>query len=229
MKGAWLCVATLAWGLPWERLKVKPHSTASVRTEEDSFYNDLGEFADSEEQARLDALEQESTKKKRRLRKALLAVAGVAAGVGAAKVLRGSPDLEAPPAAPSVSLPDVREGEMLPDSADDDLGVLAEAQAPEPAPEPEVPKVHPSWDSQPPMDPDPVAATLDEEHSRILTELRDHLQYEQENAKASERKRAREQRGEYMRHVKTSLKAFAGTWLWYVLNTRTYTPPEFDD
>ena len=22
MKGAWLCVATLAWGLPWERLKV---------------------------------------------------------------------------------------------------------------------------------------------------------------------------------------------------------------
>ena len=42
----------------------------------DSFYNDLGEFADSEEQARLDALEQESTKKKRRLRKVLRPGAG---------------------------------------------------------------------------------------------------------------------------------------------------------
>ena len=34
---------------------------------------------------------------------------------------------------------------------------------------------------------------------------------------------------EYFRNVKRSLALFMGAWLWYVLNTKTYIRPEYDD
>ena len=36
-------------------------------------------------------------------------------------------------------------------------------------------------------------------------------------------------RSTYFRNVRRSLAVFMGAWLWYVLNTKTYTPPEYDD
>ncbi|KAL1514596.1 hypothetical protein AB1Y20_003690 [Prymnesium parvum] len=36
-------------------------------------------------------------------------------------------------------------------------------------------------------------------------------------------------RSKYFRNVRRSLLTFACAWLWYVLNTKTYTPPEYDD
>ena len=36
-------------------------------------------------------------------------------------------------------------------------------------------------------------------------------------------------RSEYFMNVRRSFSILLGTWFWYVLNTRTYTPPEYDD
>jgi hypothetical protein len=36
-------------------------------------------------------------------------------------------------------------------------------------------------------------------------------------------------RSRYFRNVRRSLTVFVSGWLWYVLNTKTYTPPEYDD
>ena len=33
----------------------------------------------------------------------------------------------------------------------------------------------------------------------------------------------------YLKNVRNSLCMFLGLWLWYVLNTQTYIPPENDD
>lgn len=34
---------------------------------------------------------------------------------------------------------------------------------------------------------------------------------------------------EYFRNVRRSVGVFIAAWLWYVFNTKTYTPPEYDD
>ena len=36
-------------------------------------------------------------------------------------------------------------------------------------------------------------------------------------------------RSRYFRNVRKSIGVFAGMWLWYVLNTKTYIPPEIEE
>ena len=36
-------------------------------------------------------------------------------------------------------------------------------------------------------------------------------------------------KSDYFRNVRNSLMLFMGAWVWYVFNTQTYTPPEYDD
>ena len=36
-------------------------------------------------------------------------------------------------------------------------------------------------------------------------------------------------RSKYFSNVRKSISIFMGAWIWYVLNTRTYIQPEYDD
>ena len=36
-------------------------------------------------------------------------------------------------------------------------------------------------------------------------------------------------RSRYFKNVRKSLGVFAGMWLWYVLNTKTYIPPDVEE
>ncbi|KAL3915162.1 MAG: hypothetical protein SGPRY_007349, partial [Prymnesium sp.] len=36
-------------------------------------------------------------------------------------------------------------------------------------------------------------------------------------------------KSEYFRNVRRSVLVFSCAWFWYVFNTKTYTPPEYDD
>ena len=75
----------------------------------------------------------------------------------------------------------------------------------------------------------------------IAADMRAHLKRREKKAEADLIKRNRGPvtsvlfglgdflRSRYFSNVRKSLSVFFGMWFWYVLNTKTYQPPEIDD
>ena len=85
------------------------------------------------------------------------------------------------------------------------------------------------------------SAKWKEANSAIAADMRAHLKRREKKAEADLIKRSRGPilgailgvgdflRSRYFSNVRKSLGVFMGVWFWYVLNTKTYIPPEIDD